>query len=141
MQFSRYNVQAALEELLTLVLFDSAADVILASIDIVSQLPSCARIHKLAKPVYCIAYDKETGQDTEQLSRNTPRVEAVVEASIKIFDFEFTFPFHIYPKPLPVIILGLDFIATLAASVDVRNTEIMIELLATDLPRSMPLGG
>ena len=37
----------------------------LASIDLVSRFPDRARIQKLAKPAYCVAYDKETGQDVE----------------------------------------------------------------------------
>ena len=52
----------------------------LESIDIASQLPSCARMHQLAEPVYCIAHDREQGQDTEQLSPSTRKVEAVADA-------------------------------------------------------------
>ena len=58
----------------------------------------------------------------------------VLNAVANIFDFSYTFTFHVFPQPLPVVILGLDFITILAAALHALNSEILVQLLIVRVP-------
>ena len=47
--------------------------------------------------------------------------------------------FRCYPQQLPVVILGLDFISMIATCPNPNDTEIMIRMLSTSEPNSVPL--
>ena len=47
------------------------------------------------------------------------------------------FYFNVFPQPLPVVILGLDFISILAAATYTLNSEVMVQLLLAVIPGSV----
>ena len=91
-------------------------------------------MYSLARLVFCMPFDKNAGKDPKILAPTTPKVELLINAKVQLFDFTFTFPFHVFPQPLPVVILGLDFTATLGSATLNRSSEILVRLLATKVP-------